>query len=483
MFADDDCLSNRGGQLFVEGLSTAELVDRFGSPLYVYSETQLRDNLATFTAAFTRQWSHGPFRLLPSVKANYRLAIQHIVRSSGAGADVFGPAEYEITRRVGFDPALVSVNGQKNSWLIEQAVGDGARITVDNLAELGEIRDVCRRLGTTTSVRLRVRPNLMGWPGTSDFSADPVPAGVAMGVYKPGLTLRDLHTLSPTDFGEELELVGLHAHVARSTRDPGYWAEATTRVAHLAVLLHERLDGWWPREIDMGGGFPTDRDVVGQAHARIREAYARTSVPPVDAYAAAIVGALERAEHDIGLPLDGLLLEVEPGRALFGNVGVHLSTVRRMKEQDTPFAHRWVELDTSEVHFPNPEHCRWTVVVADRLDEPATVTADLVGCSCEYDRIVGDAELPVVQPGDLVAFLDTGAYQEASSSNFNGLARPAAVLVQGPHADLIRRRETIDDVLAGDVLAGGKPANDKATPTPLTNQFQEPPATATETSK
>ncbi len=453
MFAPDDCLSNRRGRLFVDEHAATELVARFGSPLYVYSETRLRKNIAHWTAAFSQQWTHGPFRLLPSVKANYRLAVQHVVRSAGAGADVFGPAEYEISQRVGFDPALVSVNGQKDATLIERVVKDGARITVDNVAELGEIRDACGRLGRRATVRLRVRPNLTGWQGTSDFVADPVPAGIVMGMYKPGVPLNELRELSAADFGDEIDLVGLHAHIARNTRDPGYWAEATARVVEIAALLHDRLDGWWPREMDMGGGFPTRRDVVGQAHDRVREAHRGTLAPPVEAYASAITGALERTSHTTGIPLDELLLEVEPGRALFGDVGIHLVTVRRLKEQEEPFPHRWVGLDTSEVHFPNPEHNRWTVVVADRLDDPPVRTADLVGCSCEYDRIVADAELPDVEPGDVVAFLDAGAYQEMSASNFNGLPRPAALLVCGERADVIRRRETIDEVLANDCVA------------------------------
>jgi len=115
---------------------------------------------------------------------------------------------------------------------------------------------------------------------------------------------------------------------------------------------------------------------------------------------------------------------------------------------------RWVELDTSEiflldVHF---ERNRWNAVIANRADEPPCQTADIVGISCNPDVIVPGAELPAVEPGDVVAFLDAGTYQEANASNFNALPRPATVLVNGADADVIKRGESIADVFSRDVI-------------------------------
>jgi len=145
-------------------------------------------------------------------------------------------------------------------------------------------------------------------------------------------------------------------------------------------------------------------------------------------------------------------LEIEPGRSLYGNAGIHLCSVTNVKRQEKPILYKWVETDTSEAFLPdvNLERNRWTVCVAGRATDPAEVVADVVGISCGFDVIVPAAELPVVHPGEILAFLDTGAYQDANATNFNALPRPATVLVTGDQAELVKRAETIEDVFARD---------------------------------
>ena len=158
-------------------------------------------------------------------------------------------------------------------------------------------------------------------------------------------------------------------------------------------------------------------------------------------------------------------LEAEPGRALLADTGIHLATVRNVKAQTRPIPQRWVELDTTEMFLPDGliEHNRWTAVVASRADRPATQEADVVGMSCGFDVIVAGAALPDVEPGDVVAILDTGAYQDAASSNFNALPRPATVLVHGDRSEVVKRAETVDDVFRRDIVPerlGGGPRGD-----------------------
>ena len=444
-------LSVRDGRLFVDDCDAAELVAQHGSPLYVLSEPELRHQIVAWNNALTRAWPTGPTRLLPSVKANTALAVQRIVRDMGCGADTFGANEYEITRRAGFDPSLVSVNGQKNVELITSAVADGARLTIDNIAELSEIREAARTLGVTAKVRIRLRPALTEWNQPADLMVEDIPTWMGMGAYKPGVSVDQLLQLSSTDFGDDVQLVGVHAHVARISRDPQYWEIAARDVIGLVALLRDRLEGWTPHEIDMGGGFPSSMDTVGQQIPRVRDKYAGVAVPPPIDYTTAIARGLGDAAADHGIDLAGTLLEIEPGRGLFGPAGIHLSTVVRRKSQSSPFEHHWVELDTSVVHFSVEEHNEWEVVVANRAADAHAITADVVGCSCQLDQIVGSSQLPDVTPGDIIAFLDAGAYQETGASNFNALSRPPIVIVDGTTSRVIRRRETIDDILQRDV--------------------------------
>ena len=147
-------------------------------------------------------------------------------------------------------------------------------------------------------------------------------------------------------------------------------------------------------------------------------------------------------------------LEVEPGRSLYGNAGIHLAAVTNVKRQSAPIAQTWVETNTSEAFLPdvNLEHNRWTVFVADRTEAPPTAVADVVGITCGFDVVVPDASLPDVHAGDVLAFIDTGAYQDANATNFNALPRPATVMVTGEDAELVKRAETIEDVFARDLI-------------------------------
>ncbi len=133
---------------------------------------------------------------------------------------------------------------------------------------------------------------------------------------------------------------------------------------------------------------------------------------------------------------------------------MHLATVGNVKRQREPTPLTWVETDSSDAYLPdvNLEFNRWTCLAAADADASPSVVADVTGRTCALDVIVPDAELPEVERGDVLAFLDTGAYQDAGASNFNALGRPGTVLVSADRAELIRRHETIDDVFARDLI-------------------------------
>lgn len=145
------CLSLRGGRLFFEECAVGGLAERFGTPLYVVSETQLRANLRAFRRAFEASWTEGPVHVLPSIKANYALALRRVLTEEGAGCDTFGVSELRAALACGVDPALISVNGTgKDEGLLREAVLAGARVTVDSVRELELLRAValhraCRR--------------------------------------------------------------------------------------------------------------------------------------------------------------------------------------------------------------------------------------------------------------------------------------------------------------------------------------------------
>jgi hypothetical protein len=189
----DECLSIRGEHLFVEACDAVELASRFGTPLYVMSEDQLRRNARRFQDAFGSRWPEGPVNVLPSIKANFSLALRRILTQEGMGCDTFGPGELEAALRCGVDPMLISVNGTaKDEHLIDHAVGAGARITLDSVREIELVRAVARRRGVRATVRFRVRPDYAELTQPSEFVEEDVPIRTFAQTYKPGIPTADL---------------------------------------------------------------------------------------------------------------------------------------------------------------------------------------------------------------------------------------------------------------------------------------------------
>jgi diaminopimelate decarboxylase len=449
----DECLSVRSGHLWIEGCDTVELAARFGTPVYVVSENQLRRNARRLVRAFSDQWPGG-VRVLPSIKANHVLALRRILTSEGLGCDTFGHAELWAALACGVPPALISVNGTgKSAGLIEKAVATGCRITLDSPREFDLALAAARRLGQTAQLRVRIRPDLASLGRiASDFSAEGDSIAEIAHRYKPGIPLADLLPLGRRALATgEADLLGVHAHFSRHTRRPDVWAAMMRAFGDAVGKLSQAWGGWQPRELDIGGGLPAGRDPTGRAIPRV--AADTSPTPSAERYAEVITTSLTESLAGHGISAAGVTLEIEPGRSCYADAGVHLSRVINVKAETAHPPVRFVELDTTEAFLLDThlEHNRWSHVVASRAAQPPAIKADLVGASCGFDTIVADAGLPEVGPGDVVAFLDTGAYQEAYASNFNALPRPATVLVRDAVATVVRRAETIEDVFRRDL--------------------------------
>ena len=487
---EPDVLSIREGRLFVEELEATELVERFGSPIFVFSENQLRSNLRRIRSAFEAGWRDGPVDVLPAFKANTMLATRHILSEEGAGADIYSPEELEGVLRTGVDPELVSVNGGgKSREHLRRCVEAGVRITVEDVHEIDIIQDVAAELGSVAKIRFRVKsivPNL--WRRT-DFSQASVPIDLGIQVYKSGIPQEHLVEMGRRVFAmPNVELVGLHMHEGRHHPSTWFRKGLMTRFARVVGELSRAWGGWQPKELDIGGGYPSKRDphnkemprsefvltalsyplLVGLRglgdtayHALMSKVLPmltneHTPEPPptIEDFARVVTTTLRTELGRNGIQTAGVRLQTEPGRWMYGDTGVHLARVSVVKRQTKPIPYAWVLTDTTYFFLAGGtfEHTRFPYLAADRADAPRTLAADIVGHSCFADIIVLGAHLPEVEAGDVIAFLETGAYQESSSSNFNALPRPASVLVHGGDAELIKRAETIDDVWARDVI-------------------------------
>src|SRR3954471_11278873 len=370
-----DPIRQDAGRLMIESMAASDLAARFGTPLYVTSEAALRANVRAWHQALRDAWPHGPTRVLVSLKANPTIALRRILNDEGAGCDVFGASELEIALDAGTPAELISVNGStKPEALIARAIASGARLTVDSVEELAAAAAAARRLERSAHVRLRLRPDLTDLETTSEFT-ERDPLGAVADAYKPGIPIDALReALDRLDL-EGVDLAGVHAHLGRHTSEVEPFRLHAQRLAGLVGELARVMPGWRPREIDVGGGYSYPGDPTGRA---LRAASAHT--PSSAEYAAAVAGGLAAALRASGVDPRGITLEIEPGRAVYGSAGAHLSTVLNVKRQAAPVPRVWVGCDSSEVLLSDTgwEHSRWEPVCAEPVTGPDQ-EVDVVG--------------------------------------------------------------------------------------------------------
>lgn len=446
----NESLSIRDGRLFVEDCDATHLVESFGGPLFVVSENHLRTNLRNFKQAFAKQWPEGCVRIMPSFKANPLIAIRKVLSDEGCGCDVFGPGELEGAIRGGVAPSEISVNGSiKSNELVRKAISIGARIVLDSPRELEICEQEAASLGTKARVMFRLKPFMEDLETASDFAPD-LSVRELTQLIKYGIPGSELLPMGPRALQlEHVQPVGIHVHMGRHSKHLDVWRQWVKHCVMLTKKLSTEMGGWVPKEINLGGGFPSESDSDTDV------AVSNYDSPTIEQFADAITTQLRNSLNEVGMPTQGITLEVEPGRALHTDTGIHLTTVKNVKEEQHNRPRHWIEVDTSEVFLGIGglnEEPPFEFVYANKADSPATEKADIVGQTCNAELLFPQVNAPALQINDVVALLNTGAYIEPMAANFNALPRPGTVLVCGEKADVIKRHETVDEVFARDEI-------------------------------
>jgi diaminopimelate decarboxylase len=401
--------------LHCEGVSLAELATAEGTPLYVYSASTIAARYRAIDDAF-RGYPHA---IHYALKANSTLSIARLLRTLGAAADANSGGEIDVALRAGFIPEQIVFTGVgKTQAELAQAIDLGVRtINAESEGELDRIDRLARERGTRVRVALRVNPDV-------DARSHPH-ISTGLKVNKFGVAADAVREICRR-FAERdgLEFVGLHTHVGSQITELEPLKRAATTIVALARELRD--DGVAIDHLDVGGGLGVSYD--------------GTKVPSADDYAAAMLPIVRDS---------GLSLILEPGRSIVGPAGVLLSRVVDVK--DRPDGKAFVIVDAGMTELMRPMlygafHRIEPVICTSSTDE---IVADIVGPLCESSDTLGkDRHLKRPQPGDLFAVLDAGAYGAVMASNYNRRTMPAEVLVDGSRWSEIRRRQTIDDLLA-----------------------------------
>ncbi len=448
----DDSLSIKGQNLCIDGYDCTDLVKEFGTPLFVLSEAHLRRNYQRIEKAFSDRWPEGTVGILPAFKAAPYIAVRRILSNEGAGCDAFGAGELHGALKGNTDPARISVNGSiKQRDIIRRAIELGARIVIDAPRELELCEEEAERLGKAARVLFRLKPYLEGVDTESDFA--PVPISELTQRVRYGMPTNEVAPLGKKLRSlNHIELDGFHCHMGRQTINLDVWESYARCTVELIAELRDQwgMAGWTPKVINLGGGFAPPRN-FDTDHHRTGE-----GAPAIEQYAAAMTGAVRAALKKHGFDPNGLHLEFEPGRSLHSDTGVHLTKVDNIKSSSIGINHTWAEVDTSEqflgTYAMDPSSPPFNFKIGNKANQPAETTLDIIGKSCGGEMILLDAEVPKLAVGDIVVFMDTGAYIESLSCNFNAMPRPGTILLRSDNKGVqwIRRPETVDEVFQRD---------------------------------
>jgi diaminopimelate decarboxylase len=400
-----------GGQLTLGGVAAAELARAHGSPLVVYDAATLRAAARAYRdAAPTATVVYG-------TKAFPNVAVMRILAAEGIGADVSTLGELRFAQAAGIAGADMVVHGNnKSDEELAAAAEAGALVVLDSLEEI----DRAHAAGVTRTL-IRVTP------GIEADTHEKIRTG----------HLGSKFGLTPEDSLEALrrapEIEGLHVHIGSQLRD---LAAARTTVEWVAAFAaRARAEtGWELRTLDLGGGLGVAA-TPDEAELTIAE------------FTGGLLDELGRAAAQEGLGQPQIVLE--PGRSLTARAGVTLYTVGSVKTSGDSTAYVAVDGGMSDNPRPALYGARYSALLANRPEEPASRAYTVVGKHCESgDLLIESVELPEPRRGDILAVPATGAYTLAMSSTYNAVPRPAAVLVDDGKVIVIRRRETIADLLA-----------------------------------
>jgi diaminopimelate decarboxylase len=402
-----------GPRLTLAGIDAAALAEEHGTPLVVLCEETIRASAQALRTAV------GDGRVFYGTKALPNVAVLRLLREEGVGADVASAGELAFAAAAGLGGRELVVHGNnKDAVFLAQAAETGAPVVLDapdeaGLAAAAGVGQVLVRvtLGVDADTHEAIRTGHHG----SKFG---LPPDQARAVVAEAL-----------DRG--LDVLGVHVHVGSQLEDFDAQAETIVRLASFVASCRDGL-GWTAQVADLGGGF-------GIRH------HPADDVPEAPGLAASAATTARLAFVEAGLPQPEIWLE--PGRCLVGRAGVTLYRVGSVKRLP---GRTWVAVDGGMSDNPRPQlyGARYTALSAARADEAVDEVVSIAGMHCESgDVLIDDVTLPSPRRGDLLAVPATGAYTLAMASNYNGVGRPAAVLVHDRQARLVRRRETIDDLL------------------------------------
>lgn len=427
---------NEKGHLEIGGADCVELANRFSTPLYVYDEAHIRNMMRVFKNTIKEEYN-GNGQVLYASKAFSCEAVYAIARSEKIGVDVVSGGELYTALKAGFPAEEIYFHGNnKLERELEFALdGKVGTIVVDSYREADILNEMCLTRGIKQNVLVRINPGVEAH--THAY------VQTARTDSKFGFSVADGAAKNVCEYvlaKSNLCLKGYHCHIGSQIFEKQSFVIAAEKVLDFSATIKKEL-GFEASIINLGGGFGvwyTDDDP-------------KLKLNDYNDYLKAVISAVKRKVKENNLKEPYLL--IEPGRSIIAEAGITLYTVGAIK--NIPGIKKYVAIDGGM--FESPRYAlyqsKYTVLLANRANEPCTEKVSIAGKCCESgDLIAVDVPLPEAKSGDILAVLTTGAYHYSMASNYNRNFIPAAILVNEGKADYILKPQTYEDLVRNDLI-------------------------------
>lgn len=421
----------KNGTLYFDGCNTLELVEKYGTPLYVVSETAIVEKCSEIRNTFLKKYERT--RAAYASKAFLTLSMCKIIEREGLCIDVVSGGELYTAIKANFPPEKIELNGNNKSieeieLAIEYNIG---RIIVDGLDELSLIESVCKEKDKKVNILYRITP------GVKSDSHDYIVTGKKDSKF--GIPLDEeiiFPAIEQAIKSEYVNFMGFHFHVGSQLNDNTSHLKALETSLKLIKDTKEKY-GYVTPEINIGGGFG-----IRYTDADDKKSYSYFLDPMVE--------RIEEFSKELNIERPEIV--IEPGRSIIGEAGITLYTVGTIK--NIPGIRKYVSVDGGMTDNIRPAlyQAKYEGVAANKADEPKTDTVTICGKCCESgDVLIRDAEVAPLERGDIFAIFSTGAYGYTMASNYNKNPLPAVVLVKEGESRIIVKRQSYDDMIKNEL--------------------------------
>lgn len=418
-------------ELYMGGVSTVSLVEKYGTPLNVIDEEQVRDKCRRYAKNFRIDEGN---RVAYAGKAFLSLHMCKIIKEENLYLDVVSGGELFTAYKSGFPLHRVYFHGNNKTLdEIEMGIELGVGVfVVDNFYELDLINEVAKKKGRIQRIIIRVTP------GIEAHTHDYIKTGQIDSKF--GFTMLEDNVLKVVNKAikyDNIHFAGIHCHIGSQIFDIKPYEDAVDTMFDIANKI-KHSTGVSIEEIDLGGGFGVY--------------YTEGDEPkPIDKFCEHILEKAESKSRELNIKMP--IMTIEPGRSIIGNAGVTLYTVGSIK--NIPNVRKYVSVDggMSDNIRPALYNAQYEGVLANKADFTEKELVTVCGKCCESgDILLKDIMLPNVESGDILAIMSTGAYGYSMANNYNKLLKPAVVTVNSGIDQLICKRETYEDIIKNEIL-------------------------------